>query len=490
MKQVAAYCRVSTDKADQLNSLDMQIRFFEQYAAEHQLTLVEVYADEGISGTKIKKREAFLRLMADAPAGGFDTVLVKDISRFARNTVDFLQSIRRLRSLEIETLFLTANQTVLGNSEFILTVFSALAQEESANMSKRVKFGKRMNAEKGRVPNLVYGYDKIPGELFALRIDPEEAQIVQKIFDLYTEHGMGTTRIAALLSQNGARTKRGCHFGREAVLRILKNELYTGRVVNHREEVRDFLSGERRRLAESEWLIAQKPELRLIADAQFQKAQALLKERGQALREQGIRPSGAHALSTLIRCGCCGHACRRLVRRRKESTTIKWGCGARNANGADACENTALLPEETVFAALDAFLRGIPVTEEALCAHAPDKAAGQPNAQALSAKIARLPQSRARYTELYAEGLMEKAALQAALSRLDKEQRECEAALLALKAPMHLAQQESTRLRERLRREGLPSVCLADHAILRGLIARIDVQPDRRVDIFLQSFST
>ena len=100
---------------------------------------------------------------------------VKDISRFARNTVDFLQSIRTLKALGIETTFLTANMTVLGNSEFVLTIFGALAQEESANTSKRVKFGKKMNAQKGRVPNLVYGYDKTPGDYFHLRVNLQEA---------------------------------------------------------------------------------------------------------------------------------------------------------------------------------------------------------------------------------------------------------------------------------------------------------------------------
>lgn len=108
-------------------------------------------------------------------------VIVKDISRFARNTVDFLQSIRQLKALNIETVFLTANQTVLGNSEFVLTIFGALAQEESANTSKRIKFGKKINAEKGRVPNFVYGYDKTNGDYFNLTVNQNEAKIVNEI---------------------------------------------------------------------------------------------------------------------------------------------------------------------------------------------------------------------------------------------------------------------------------------------------------------------
>ena len=146
---IAAYCRVSTDKEDQLNSLEAQKEFFAEYTKRTGNTLVGLYADEGISGTKIKNRKEFLRMMTDAQHGLFDLVVVKDISRFARNTVDLLQNVRKLKSLGIETQFLTANMTSMGNSEFVLTIFGALAQEESANTSKRVKFGKKMNAEKG-----------------------------------------------------------------------------------------------------------------------------------------------------------------------------------------------------------------------------------------------------------------------------------------------------------------------------------------------------
>ena len=148
---IAAYCRVSTDKSDQLNSLETQKQFFSEYVQRTGDHLVKVYADEGISGTKIKNRKEFLQMMADAEHGLFDMVVVKDISRFARNTVDLLQNIRRLKALGIETQFLTANMTSMGNSEFVLTIFGALAQEESANTSKRIKFGKKVNAEKGRV---------------------------------------------------------------------------------------------------------------------------------------------------------------------------------------------------------------------------------------------------------------------------------------------------------------------------------------------------
>ena len=150
--RIAAYCRVSTDKEEQKDSLAHQKEFFLEYAQRNGYELFRLYADEGISGTRLKKRVAFQRMMGDAQAGLFEMVVVKDVSRVARNTVDFLQSIRVLKSMGVNVVFLTANMTSLGDSEFILTIFGAMAQEESGNLSKRVKWGKKINARKGRVP--------------------------------------------------------------------------------------------------------------------------------------------------------------------------------------------------------------------------------------------------------------------------------------------------------------------------------------------------
>ena len=242
---IAAYCRVSTDKEDQLNSLDAQKQFFTEYAQRANVNLVRLYADEGISGTKIKNRKEFLRMMKDAESGLFQMVVVKDISRFARNTVDLLQSVRKLKALGIETQFLTANMTSMGNSEFVLTIFGAIAQEESANTSKRVKFGKKLNAEKGRVPNFVFGYDKTPGDYFHLTINEEEAAAIRQVFKWYTEEGYGASRIARMLNDQGIRTKRNNRWSQTTICNILTNELYTGKVINGKEEVADFLTGRR-----------------------------------------------------------------------------------------------------------------------------------------------------------------------------------------------------------------------------------------------------
>ena len=291
--KIAAYCRVSTDKADQLNSLEAQKEFFSEYTQRTGDVLIKLYADEGISGTKIKNRKEFLRMMSDAEKGMFDMVVVKDISRFARNTVDLLQNVRKLKALGIETQFLTANMTSMGNSEFVLTIFGALAQEESANTSKRVKFGKKLNAEKGRVPNIVYGYDKTIGDYFNLEINKEESKVIKQIYKWYTEEGYGAAKISNMLNEKGYRTKRNCKWSQNAICRILTNEIYTGKIINGKQEISDFLTGQRREKDETEWLVVERPELRIIEDEVFEKAQEILRGRNDAFNLNHERQSNS-----------------------------------------------------------------------------------------------------------------------------------------------------------------------------------------------------
>ena len=331
---IAAYCRVSTDKSDQLNSLEVQKEFFSEYTKRTGDTLVRLYADEGISGTKIKNRKEFLHMMTDAEHGLFDMVV-------ARNTVDLLQNVRKLKSLGIETQFLTANMTSMGNSEFVLTIFGALAQEESANTSKRVKFGKKMNAEKGRVPNIVYGYDKTIGDYFNLAINKEESKVVQQIYRWYTEEGYGAAKIANMLNEKGYKTKRNCKWSQNATCRILTNEIYTGKIINGKQEVSDFLTGQRRDKDETEWMVVERPELRIIEDETFEKAQEILRGRHDAFNLSHERQSNKHLFSTLIKCKECGWSFRRTVRTYK-NTYVRWVCSGRNGRGADRTRKNLL----------------------------------------------------------------------------------------------------------------------------------------------------
>ena len=239
--RIAAYCRVSTDREEQKDSLVHQKEFFLEYTKKNGYELFRLYADEGISGTSLKKRVEFQRLMQDAQMGLFEMVVVKDISRVARNTVDFLQSIRVLKSIGVNVIFLTANMTSLGDSEFILTIFGAMAQEESGNLSKRVKWGKKINAKKGRVPQRIFGYDRMDN--FTLQVNPVEAEVVRTIFRLYLKEGAGCRGISLALNADGAKTKFGCEWNPRGVRRVLTNPIYCGHYVNNKYEIEDFLTG-------------------------------------------------------------------------------------------------------------------------------------------------------------------------------------------------------------------------------------------------------
>ena len=239
-----SYARVSTKKEEQLESLQNQKEHFAKYTKDHNMVLKKIYADEGISGTKTKNRKQFLQMIRDAELGLFQVLLVKDVSRLARNTLDFLTNLRKLQQSGIKIVYLSYGGEVF-EGEFMLTFLAALAQEESRNMSSRIKFGKRTSKENGVVPNIVYGYDKLENDAYTLQINKEEAKIVKMIFDLYTKDNLGQSRIAIHLNELGYRTKRNSYWSQNAISRILKNRLYTGKIINGKQEVTDFLSGKR-----------------------------------------------------------------------------------------------------------------------------------------------------------------------------------------------------------------------------------------------------
>ena len=362
MKNVAIYVRVSTNKEDQLNSLETQKDFFNRYCEMNNYSLVKVYADEGISGTKMKNRKALLKLLEDSTKGIFDTVLLKDISRLARNTVDFLTIVRKLKSNGITILFVNYNMNTEEVSEFMLRVMAGIAQEESANISKRVKFSKELNKAKGKVPNMVYGYDKIPNEIFTLAINEKESEVVRRIYDMYVNDGYGANKIMLTLNKEGLKTKRGKKWSQEGISRILKNEIYIGRVINGKETVKDFLTGERETMDESNWYIHHNEDLRIIDDKTYYKAQEILQGRYDAFKIHGKRTSNKYPFSKMIKCKCCGYSFRRNEKTYK-NTYVWWSCSGRNANGKDSCPNTTKVYEDEL----------IDIIKEEVCSVLKDK---------------------------------------------------------------------------------------------------------------------
>ena len=360
--KIAAYCRVSTEKEAQIDSLEKQIEFFNEFTKKNGYELYKLYADEGISGKQIKHRKQFQQMMQDAKLKKFEKVVVKDVSRFARNTVDLLQSVRELKSYGVQVDFLNNGEVMEGGSEFILTILGAMAQQESANMSKRVKFGKDITAKKGRVPNLVFGYDKIPDERYTLKINEEESKIVKEIFESYVYKGIGTTKIAWNLNDRGIRTKKTkSKWVQTSIVRMLKNPIYTGRVTNKKSEVTDFITGTRKELPEEEWIIVEKPEMRIISDELFNRAQELLEQRSNEFKLNNKREKTEYVFSTLIYCKHCGYSFRRIKRKYTADGPeyIRWVCSGRNSMGVNHCPNTTVIDEEELLNAIKIYLKSI-----------------------------------------------------------------------------------------------------------------------------------
>ena len=489
---VAAYCRVSTDKEDQLNSLEAQKKFFTEFTEKNGHNLVRLYADEGISGTKIKNRHEFLRLMKDAQSGLFEMVIVKDISRFARNTVDFLQSIRQLKALNIETVFLTANQTVLGNSEFVLTIFGALAQEESANTSKRIKFGKKINAEKGRVPNLVYGYDKTIGDYFNLTINPDEAKIVSEIFTLYTTEGCGTAKIAGILNERNIKTKRGNDWTQNSVTRILSNNIYTGKIINGKEEIQDFLTSKRRKKNEDEWFVTERPELRIVSDEVFDHAQKTLESRKNAFTHNHERQSNKHLFSTLIKCKECGYS----FRRSSYKDSYRWVCSARNSKGKNACPNNVIIDEQVLIENLqeyfiqslknrDTMVKNI-VSRFNTLYHESDK--NHERFTELEQKRSALEKQRQKYMDMYVDELISREELNTKLKSINTELERIKNELTVTEYNLSRSEMLDTLLdRTFANMESVTDLSNVTNAQLKRIIDRIEVEKDGNIDIFLKT---
>ena len=494
---IAAYCRVSTDKEDQLNSLETQKEFFLEYTKRTGDNLIKLYADEGISGTKIKNRKEFQRMLADAEKGLFDMVVVKDISRFARNTVDLLQSVRKLKSLGIETQFLTANMTSMGNSEFVLTIFGALAQEESANTSKRIKFGKKMNAEKGRVPNIVYGYDKTIGDYFNLSINEEEAKVIRQMYKWYTEEGFGGAKIANMLNERGVKTKRGNNWSQNSVCRILTNEIYTGKIINGKEEVADFLTGQRKEKDESEWLVTVRPELRIIEDETFDSAQEILKGRHDSFKMTHERQSNKHLFSTLIKCKDCGWSFRRTVRQYK-NTYVRWVCSGHNGRGADSCPNAITVDEEELIQVLQEYFQDVLSKKKKVIDYVIKEfqrvyKAKDENVEyekELTAELNRLRRSREKYMDMYTDDLISREELNQKIGD-DKQEIEKLQKELALLDGQALSETKIKSILNSTFREIEDVVDLkkATNAQLKRIIDKVEVDKNGQVEIYLKALS-
>lgn len=481
----AAYCRVSTEKEEQLLSLSAQVEFFKEYSAKNDYYLTKVYADEGISGTSLKNRHAFNTMMKAAREHAFDILFVKDISRFSRNAVDFLQSIRQLKALGIQCRFVNSNLST-EDGEFTLGILALIAQEESGNLSKRVKFGKAKNAAMGKVPNIVYGYDKTPGELFTLKVNPNEAKIVEKIFSAYTKDEIGTGKIAALLNDEGIRTKRGCMWSQTAVGRILSNPLYIGTVTNGKEEVADFLTGRRSKKDKGDWLTVCRPELAIVDETTFFAAQSITESRRRAFRMTGKRLSDKHIFSGLMECECCGCSFRRIHRTFKTKDYTKWVCSGANAHGTDFCPNRTKLDEAELTDSITDKLCELITDKNGFMSDIKRELmrrfSDDDTAEAAKREFERLSRLKKKQTELFEADIITIEELKERTKKITADLEKAERRLAKLTdtniVTAEIYNTYCTDVKSVLR--------LADNALLKRIIKKITVAEDGTVRVYLK----
>lgn len=497
--KIAAYCRVSTNKDEQLTSLIHQKEFFTEYARRSCHELFQIYADEGISGTSLKNRTAFSRLMQDARRGVFQAVVVKDISRLARNTVDFLVSIRELKSMGINVIFLNANMDSMGDSEFILTLFSAMAQEESANLSKRTKFGKRLNAEKGRVPPTIFGYERVDN--FTLAIHPEEAEIVRRIFSLYNEQGLGCRTISRILNRDGSKTKHGSEWNSGGVRKVLVNPIYKGLLINHKYEIEDFLTGRQVPIPPDRQYLHQRPEWAIVSPEVFRKTQEIMASRrvkyapGETFREG--RYSSKHVFSTLIRCAHCGRSFTRKTYT-YANTRVYWRCSTNDQYTAERCGNNITLNEPDLIRELRQYFASLIRDRESFVSDIlssleqklPQADNGTRRKQELESKRTRLLSRQERYREMYANDLISLPELKTRLSGLTEALQTVDIGLA------QISQASDQRCNAGLIRQQYEEVIrqfldfeTVTNTDMRRILDHISVSHDGNVRIILKSFA-
>lgn len=341
-KRVAAYARVSSEKDESLHSLSAQVSYYSNYIQRHaRWEYAGVYADKALTGTKDNRPE-LQRLIKDCRAGRIDVVLTKSISRFARNTLDLLETVRELRELGVDVHFERENICTLnGDGELLLTILASFAQEESRSASENVKWRIRKGFKKGELINLrfIYGYEIVGGEV---KINAEEAAIVRMIFDDYIS-GMGGGRIAKKLKEMNVATVFGAGWDRRRVIDVIRNEKYAGNALLQKKYVADHLSKARvRNKGELPMYFAEGTHPAIVDADTFEKAQAVLEKRRRlyAPKDKGVK---RYPFSGIIYCENCGKKYKRKTGNRKPA----WHCSTYLEQGKAAC-HAKQIPESTL----------------------------------------------------------------------------------------------------------------------------------------------
>lgn len=369
-KRVAAYCRVSTDSDEQITSYKAQKAYYTQKIEETpDWELAGVFADEGISGTSLKKRTEFKRMIAACKRGRIDLILTKSLSRFARNTVDCLDTVRMLKALGIGVIFEKENiNTLTESSEFLITLFSGFAQAESESLSKNVSWGVQKSREAGNVP---FQYSKLLGYKRGAdgqpEIVPAEAETVKRIYRLYLD-GCSERKIQQILEEEQAPTATGVKgWSHQVIHNILINERYIGDALLQKTYITDCISKRvKKNQGERPMVYVENNHPAIIPRAMFFQVKEEMARRTSkrkviqksAKTEMG-KYSSKYALSELLVCGECGTPYRRCTWARNGKKRIVWRCISRLEFGKKYCHNSPTLDENRLHAAILAAMNDV-----------------------------------------------------------------------------------------------------------------------------------
>lgn len=361
-KRVAAYCRVSTDSEEQLTSYKTQMKVYtEMISANPEWAFAGLYADEGLSGTRADKRPRFKAMIKDCLAGKIDYIITKSVSRFARNTVDCLDTVRMLKARGIGVYFEEQNiDTLKSDSELYLVIYAGFAQSESESISKNITWSYRKNFEDGKVIFMykkLLGYQK--GEDGEPEIVPQEAQIVERIFTMYLAGKTPEEISSTLQAENIEIPGKEFSFSRGMIINILKNEKYCGDCILQKTVTVDCISKTRKiNEGEAPMYIVENSHPAIISRAIYNSVQEeMVRRRTLAPKSQktSITASGKYskyALTEVVKCAECGSRYRRVTWTAGGRKRIVWRCINRLENGKKYCKEAPTVLEEALKAAV------------------------------------------------------------------------------------------------------------------------------------------
>ena len=377
-KRVAAYCRVSTDSEEQLNSYEAQKSYYTQKIEDSpDWEMAGIYADEGITGTSLKKRTEFKKMITACKRGHIDLIITKSLSRFARNTVDCLETVRLLKANGIGVYFEKENiNTLTESSEFLITLFSGFAQAESESLSKNVAWGKAKSAEAGKV---TFQYKKMLGYRRGAdgqpEIVPEEAEVIKRIYHRYLD-GCTLGQIKRELDEDKVPTAQGVDSWSPAIIHnILTNEKYIGDALLQKTYITDCISKKvKKNQGERAMYYVENNHPAIISRETFDQVQKEMTRRSskrKVLQKSGKtelgKYSGKYALTELLVCGECGSPYKRVTWTRNGKKRIVWRCVSRLEFGTKYCHNSPTLDESRLHNAILAAMNECAAIRQEVC---------------------------------------------------------------------------------------------------------------------------